>query len=196
MSVPLMITSEIEESLTKALYNMLISIGEDPDRSGLKNTPSKVTKMYPSFLTGYKEDIHEVVGSLIPLEEQSGLITLNHTPFISLCEHHLLPFHGKVHIAFIPEKHLIGFSKVPRIVNHFARRLQIQEHLTAQIADCLMHILNPKGSMVIIEAFHSCSIIHDNLSNMSISTTALRGIFKDSVSLQNQLHHTIKDTNP
>src|SRR3989337_4553453 len=141
------------ESLIKELLGQW---GEDPQREGLKSTPSRVATMYEFLLQGYKKDIDEVMNGAVFKERYSEMVIVKEIDFFSLCEHHLLPFYGKCHVAYVPKGRIIGLSKIPRIVEIFSRRLQVQERLTSQIANCFMQALEPMGVAVVIEALHLC----------------------------------------
>ena len=133
-----------------AVRRILEAIGEDPEREGLKRTPHRVAKAFEFLTKGYKADIDQIINKAIYHEDYDEMVIVKNIDFNSLCEHHLLPLYGKCHIAYIPDGKLIGLSKIPRIVDAFSRRLQIQERLTSQIAECLMENLNPLGVAVVL----------------------------------------------
>lgn len=143
------------EKAQKAIYDLLLAIGEDPSREGLIDTPKRVAKMYAEITSGTKQQASEHLGVVFK-SENSDVVIQKDIEFHSLCEHHLLPFFGKVHIAYIPNGSIVGLSKLSRTVEVFARRLQLQEQLTSQIANALQEHLNTKGVLVIIEAEHTC----------------------------------------
>lgn len=147
------------EKMANLIKELLIELGEDPEREGLKKTPMRVAKAYQYLTKGYREDIDKVLNGAVFNEKYNEMVVVKNIDFFSLCEHHLLPFYGKVHIAYIPNGKIVGLSKIPRIVEVFSRRLQVQERLTQQIADTLNEYLNPKGVAVVIEARHLCMIM-------------------------------------
>ena len=138
------------------IHDLLIKLGEDPEREGLKQTPKRVEASYKFLTKGYKQDIDRVLNGAIYEENYDEMVVVKDIDLFSLCEHHLLPFYGKAHVAYLPDGKIIGLSKIPRVVDVFARRLQVQERLTGQVAECLMERLKPKGVAVVIEAFHLC----------------------------------------
>ena len=169
------------ERIEKAVNEILIAVGEDVEREGLKDTPKRVARMYKELLGGMQEN-PEVHMKSVFTENYSEIVLLRDIPFYSVCEHHLMPFIGSAHVAYIPSGTILGVSKLARIVDCFARRLQTQERLTYQIADFLMGKLKPQGVAVILEASHSCMTIRGIKKPGSVMvTSALRGIFlKDS----------------
>lgn len=134
----------------------LLDIGEDPNREGLKKTPERVARCVSQLLSGYSQNPEEVLQSALFKEDYQQMIVVKNIEFYSLCEHHILPFFGKVHVGYIPDGQIVGLSKIPRVVDIFARRLQVQEHLTVQIRRCIEETLHPKGVIVVIEAQHLC----------------------------------------
>jgi len=166
------------ESIKKAIKEILLAVGEDIDREGLKRTPQRVARMYAELLAGSAEDPKEHLRSVFT-ENYDEIVLLRDIPFYSICEHHLLPFIGSAHVAYLPKGRVLGVSKLARIVDTFARRLQAQERLTYQIADFIMNSLKPQGVAVVLEASHSCMTIRGIKKPGSIMvTSALRGIFK------------------
>ena len=166
------------ESIKKAIKEILLAVGEDIDREGLKRTPQRVAGMYAELLAGSAEDPKEHLRSVFT-ENYDEIVLLRDIPFYSICEHHLLPFIGSAHVAYLPKGRVLGVSKLARIVDTFARRLQAQERLTYQIADFIMDSLKPQGVAVVLEASHSCMTIRGIKKTGSIMvTSALRGIFK------------------
>lgn len=166
------------ERIEKAVAEIIAAVGEDPTREGLKNTPERVARMYAELLAGKKEDPSVHLQSVFT-EKYDEIVLLRDIPFYSICEHHLMPFIGKAAVAYLPDGMVLGVSKLARIVDCFARRLQVQERLTLQIADFLMHNLKPKGVAVVLEASHSCMTIRGIKKPGSVMTTsALRGIFR------------------
>ena len=155
-------------------------LGEDPGREGLKKTPERVATAMAWLTRGYTLDVGKVVGNAVFEESHESMVVVRDIELYSLCEHHLLPFFGKAHIAYIPDGHIIGLSKLPRIVEVFARRLQVQERLTEQIADAIDDVLKPRGVGVVIEAVHLCMMMRGvEKQNSSTITSALRGQFRD-----------------
>lgn len=164
--------------IERAVLEILEAVGEDPKREGLRDTPARVSRMYAELLDGMRHEPTEHVKSIFH-EEYDEIVLLRDIPFYSVCEHHLMPFIGKAHVAYLPDGQVLGVSKLARIVDSFARRLQLQERLTAQIADFLMENLKPQGVAVVIEASHSCMSIRGiKKPDAAMVTSALRGIFK------------------
>jgi len=165
--------------ISEAVTAILESVGEDPSREGLAGTPDRVSRMYEELLAGYATDPAALVNGALFTAELDEMVVVRDIEFASLCEHHLLPFIGHAHVAYIPRDKIIGLSKVPRIVDMFARRLQIQERLTRQIADFLMDVLKPQGVAVVIDALHMCSSIRGvRKSQARMVTSAMGGSFK------------------
>jgi len=165
------------ETLVKQL---LEGVGEDPKREGLVSTPKRVAKAYEFLTSGYHQDIEEVLNKAIFNEKYDEMVLVKNIDFYSLCEHHLLPFYGKVHIAYVPKGKIVGLSKIPRIVEVFARRFQVQERMTQQIADTLDKYLSPKGVAVVSEAYHMCMMMRGvEKQNSSATSSAMHGLFKD-----------------
>ena len=161
-----------------AAREILLAIGEDVNREGLRDTPARVARMYGELLSGMAEEPEKYLRSCFT-EKYDEIVLLRDIPFYSVCEHHLMPFIGKAHIAYMPSGTVLGISKLARIVDSFARRLQVQERLTEQISDFLMDNLKPKGVAVLLEASHSCMTIRGIRKPGSVMvTSALRGIFK------------------
>ena len=164
------------ESLMRGL---LENLGENPDRQGLKKTPKRMAAAYEYLTRGYHQNVREIVNGAVFDEEYDEMVIVKDLDIYSLCEHHLLPFYGKCHVAYIPDGKIIGLSKIPRIVDVFARRLQVQERLTHQIADCLKEALEPLGVAVIIEAFHLCMAMRGvEKQNAACVTSSMLGVFR------------------
>jgi GTP cyclohydrolase I len=149
-------TVKDEDRFEGVVKEMLGLLGEDPKREGLQRTPERVMKSLKYLTQGYQVDPKEILKNAVFKEPYDEMVIVKDIEIFSLCEHHLLPFYGKAHIAYIPNGKIIGLSKIPRVVEVFSRRLQVQERLTTQIAECLMNALNPKGVAVVIEALHLC----------------------------------------
>jgi GTP cyclohydrolase I len=165
------------ESYFKAL---LKEIGEDPLREGLRDTPKRTAKALKFLTQGYNQKLEDIVGQAIFTTKNDEMVIVRDIELYSLCEHHLLPFFGRAHVAYIPNGKILGLSKVARIVDVFARRLQVQERLTDQIADAIMDVLRPPGEGVVIEAAHFCMMMRGvEKQNSRTVTSALRGIFRD-----------------
>lgn len=163
--------------IEKAVREILIAIGEDPDRPGLRETPRRTARMYEEVLAGLNTDPGKHLCKTFK-EEHNEIVILKEIPFFSMCEHHLLPFCGKAHIAYLPNGKLVGLSKLARLVEGFARRLQVQERLTCQIADTLMAKIEPRGVAVLLEATHTCMTMRGVQKPGSIMvTSAIRGYF-------------------
>jgi len=161
--------------------NILNLLGENKDRDGLLKTPERAAKAI-SFLTeGYDKNPHKILQSAMFEESYSEMVIVKDIELYSLCEHHLLPFFGKAHIAYIPNGHIVGLSKLPRVVDVFSRRLQVQERLTEQILDCINETLSPKGVAVVIEASHMCMMMRGvQKQNSSTTTSGFRGTFQET----------------
>ena len=169
---------KVTDALTPLYKEAITLLGEDPAREGLLKTPERVAKSMQFLTYGYKIDPHEVIGSAIFEEEYRQMVIVKDIDFYSLCEHHLLPFFGKAHVAYIPNKKITGLSKIARVVEILSRRLQIQERLTTQIKDCIQQTLDPLGVMVVIEAQHICMQMRGIQKMHSITTTSdFTGIF-------------------
>jgi GTP cyclohydrolase I len=168
-------------SVEEAVRQILVEIGEDPDREGLAGTPGRVRRMYRELTAGYHVDPERLVNGAIFDVDYSEMVVVKDIPFYSLCEHHLLPFFGQAHVAYIPDGRVIGLSKIPRIVEMYARRLQVQERLTKQVADFLMQRLKPRGVGVVIEASHLCAVMRGVRKPGTIMTTShVLGLFRSA----------------
>ncbi len=166
--------------IEKFVKNLLQEVDEDPGREGLKNTPHRVARAFEFFTQGYKENLEETLNNAIFNEKYDEMVIVKDIDFYSLCEHHLLPFFGKVHVAYIPDGKIVGLSKLPRVVDAFSRRLQIQERMTQEIADTLDKFLTPRGVAVVVEGYHMCMMMRGVQKQNSITTTsAMHGIFKE-----------------
>jgi GTP cyclohydrolase I len=172
--------TEREREFAGLVRRQLELLGESPEREGLLRTPERVAKSLAWLTRGYDLDVADVVGNGVFEENHAGMIMVRDIELYSLCEHHLLPFFGKAHIAYIPNGRIVGLSKLPRIVEVFARRLQVQERLTDQVADAIEEVLQPAGVGVVIEATHLCMMMRGvEKQNSSTITSAVRGVFRD-----------------
>jgi GTP cyclohydrolase I len=168
------------EKISLSVKTILDEIGEDAARQGLEKTPERVAKSYEFLTKGYSQNVEDILNGAVFDEKYDEMVIVKNIDFYSLCEHHLLPFYGKVHVAYIPNGKIIGLSKIPRIIDVFARRLQVQERMTVQIADTIDKYLNPDGVAVVVEGFHMCMMMRGVQKQNSISTTsAMHGSFKD-----------------
>lgn len=166
------------EDLTRQLLDL---VGEDSKREGLKETPRRVAASMKFLTSGYHQDVKSILNKAIFNEPYDEMVVVKDIDVFSLCEHHMLPFYGKAHVAYIPQGKIIGLSKIPRVVEVFSKRLQVQERLTIQIADCLMEALNPRGVGVVIEALHMCMAMRgvEKASAYTV-TSAMLGSFRNS----------------
>ncbi|MFL2484980.1 MAG: GTP cyclohydrolase I FolE [Candidatus Neomarinimicrobiota bacterium] len=181
------------EEITKSL---LESIGEDPNREGLLKTPQRVAKSWEFLSKGYEEDLDTLINNAIFEESAKDMVIVKNIEFYSLCEHHLIPFHGKAHVAYIPDGKIIGLSKIPRIIDHYSKRLQVQERLTNQIANTLQDILQPKGVAVVMEGKHFCMLMRGVQKQNSIATTsAMLGLFREKDTTRNEFLNLIQTNN-
>ena len=173
-----MINHDILEQITRKL---LKEIGENPDREGLVRTPSRVAKSWEFFSKGYNQNLEDIINNAIFEEDAKDMVIVRDIEFFSLCEHHLLPFFGKAHVGYIPNGKVIGLSKIPRIIDMFSRRLQVQERLTHQVAEVLQDVLNPIGVAVVMEGRHMCMQMRGvEKQNSFASTSAMLGQFRKS----------------
>ena len=168
------------EELAQLVRRQLELLGEDPERQGLQKTPERVALSLSWLTRGYEQDARKVIGDALFNETHENMVMVRDIELYSLCEHHMLPFYGKAHIAYIPNGRIVGLSKLPRIVDVFAQRLQVQERLTDQIAEAICSILHPRGCGVVIEAYHLCMMMRGvQKQNSKTITSALRGVFRD-----------------
>ncbi len=180
------------EKVSGLIKELLSEIGEDTERQGLKRTPLRVAKAYEFLMQGYKQDIDAIINGAIFNEKYDEMVIVKDIDFYSMCEHHLIPFYGKIHVAYIPNGKIIGLSKIPRIVDVFARRLQVQERMTQQIADTIEKYLTPRGVAVVAEGYHMCMMMRGVEKQNSITTTsAVHGIFKDDARTRSEFLNLI-----
>lgn len=167
------------ESTRKIVFDLLKAIGEDPEREGLKNTPYRVARMYTELLSGYTADPEKIINGALFNITYDEMVIVRDIEFYSMCEHHMLPFIGRAHVAYLPAGKVIGLSKIPRIVDMFARRLQVQERMTRQIADLIQAILEPQGVAVVVEGMHLCSMMRGvKKHDARMTTSAMHGAFR------------------
>jgi GTP cyclohydrolase I len=184
-------TAVIDE-LSAMYYRVLKLIGEDPDREGLKGTPVRVAKAMSYLTKGYNQNPCAIINSAKFKEEYKQMVIVKDIDLYSMCEHHMLPFFGKAHVAYIPDGYITGLSKIARVVDAFSRRLQVQERLTTQIRNCIQDCLNPMGVAVVIEAKHMCMQIRGIQKQNSVTTTsAFTGIFLDQLNTREEFIHLI-----
>ncbi|MBN1301677.1 MAG: GTP cyclohydrolase I FolE [Melioribacteraceae bacterium] len=174
--------------------SIIEQIGEDPEREGLIKTPERVALSYQFLTMGYHQTIDEVLNGAIFEEKYDEMVIVKDIDFYSLCEHHIIPFYGKVHIAYIPNGKIVGLSKLPRIVDVFARRLQIQERMTQQIADVIEEYLSPVGVGVVVEGYHMCMMMRGVQKQNSITTTsAMHGVFNEDARTRSEFLNLISN---
>lgn len=179
--------------MEELVRSILEKIGEDPEREGLLDTPKRVAESFKYLTAGYTMDAKKIVNNAIYHEKADEMIVVKHINFYSLCEHHMLPFSGVCHVGYIPNGKIIGLSKIPRIVDMFARRLQLQERMTYQIAECINEILQPKGVGVVTEAHHLCMMMRgvQKQDSKAVASTMLGG-FRTKVQTRNEFMHLIQ----
>lgn len=175
-------TASRDLSFEDLIREQLVRMGEDPNREGLLDTPRRVEKSLRWLTRGYDLDVEEALGGALFEEKHDSMVMVKDIELYSLCEHHLLPFFGKAHIAYIPDGHVVGLSKLPRVVDVFARRLQLQERLTEQIAGAIQDTLKPRGVGVVVEAYHLCMMMRGvEKQNSKTITSAVHGVFRDDI---------------
>ncbi len=183
------------EAVARSVDALIRAIGEDPDRQGLVDTPKRVAKAYQELVSGYTTDPVALVNNAVFDVEYDDMVIVSDIEFSSLCEHHLLPFVGHVHVAYMPDDKVVGLSKIPRIVDMFSRRLQVQERLTRQIADFIIDVLDPKGVAVVMTAQHMCSMIRGVKKHESnMTTSAMLGDFRHKQETRNEFLMHIQRT--
>jgi len=186
------------EEIQNAISCILKAIGENPEREGLKRTPERVARMYGELLSGYNADPVAVVNEAIFDVKYDEMVIIRDVEFYSLCEHHILPFMGRVHVAYIPDGKVLGLSKIPRIVDIFARRLQVQERMTRQIADLIRDLLHPQGVGVVVEGVHLCMMMRGvQKHNARMTTSAMHGAFRANLATRQEFLENIgRGTSP
>ncbi|MBI3739980.1 MAG: GTP cyclohydrolase I FolE [Chloroflexi bacterium] len=171
----------------QAVLALLTALGEKPEREGLKNTPRRVARMYTELLSGYHADPHKIVNDALFNITYDEMVIVRDIEFYSLCEHHMLPFLGRVHVAYMPAGKVIGLSKIPRIVDMYARRLQVQERMTRQIADLIQELLEPNGVAVVVEGLHLCSMMRGvKKHDARMTTSAMHGSFRTNMATRQE----------
>ena len=174
-------------AIEKATKKLLLAIGEDPEREGLKRTPFRIANMYEELFSGYSSDPEKIVNGALFNVEYDEMVVVRDIEFYSLCAHHMLPFMGRAHIAYIPDGKVIGLSKIPRIVEIFARRLQVQERMTRQIADFIRDLLKPQGVAVVVEGLHMCMMMRGiKKQNARMTTSAMHGAFRANLATRQE----------
>jgi GTP cyclohydrolase I len=174
-------------AIESAVLSMLHAFGEDPQREGLKNTPNRVARMYPELLSGYSMDPIKLVNGALFNVDYDDMVIVRDIEFYSLCEHHMLPFIGRAHVAYIPRGQVIGLSKIPRVVDMYSRRLQVQERMTRQIADFIHKLLNPQGVAVVVEALHLCSMMRGvKKHDARMTTSTMLGSFRTKIATRQE----------
>ena len=187
---------EKRKKLEMNTENLLELLGEDPSREGLLNTPKRVAKAWEFLTKGYNENLDELINNAIFKGESKDMVIVKNIEFYSLCEHHMIPFYGKAHIGYIPDGKIIGLSKLARITDLFSQRLQVQERLTNQIAQCLQKVLNPRGVAVVLEGKHFCMLSRGVQKQNSIATSSsMLGIFREKESTRNEFLKLIEMNN-
>lgn len=181
-------TSHSHDPVAYLVKDLLALVGEDPEREGLKRTPERVARMLDELLAGYQVDPGAMINGALFESDYDDIVLVRDIQFFSLCEHHLLPFYGQAHIAYIPDGKVLGLSKIPRTVEMFARRLQLQERLTQQIAGFLEDVLKPKGVAVVMEAAHMCAMMRGvNKTDARMVTRSVRGTFKTDAEVRREV---------
>lgn len=190
---------EIDQlAIERAMRQILAAFGEDPDREGLARTPERVAQMYTELLAGYRTDPIALVNDALFEVSYDEMVLVRDIEFYSLCEHHLLPFLGRAHVAYIPRGRVLGLSKIPRIVDLYARRLQLQERMTRQVADFISELLNPRGVAVVIEGMHLCAMMRGVKKHEArMTTSAMLGLFRSQMATRQEfLDNISRGANP
>lgn len=180
------------------MIEVIKGVGEDPEREGLRNTPERVSRMYAELLSGYSADPAKIINGALFHINYDEMVLVRDIEFYSLCEHHMLPFLGRAHVAYLPAGKVIGLSKIPRIVDMYARRLQVQERMTRQIADLLQQTLEPQGVAVVVEAMHLCSMMRGvKKHDARMTTSAMHGAFRANLATRQEfLENISRGTKP
>jgi GTP cyclohydrolase I len=186
------------EAARNAVFEIIKAVGEDPEREGLRNTPDRVSRMYAELLSGYSADPEKIINGALFQINYDEMVLVRDIEFYSLCEHHMLPFLGRAHVAYLPAGKVIGLSKIPRIVDVYARRLQVQERMTRQIADLLQQTLEPQGVAVVVEAMHLCSMMRGvKKHDARMTTSAMHGAFRANLATRQEfLENISRGTKP
>jgi GTP cyclohydrolase IA len=180
------------KEIQSAVKTILLAVGENPERDGLKRTPERIARMYAELLSGYQTDPVAMVNEALFEVKYDEMVIVRDIEFYSLCEHHLLPFMGRVHVAYIPDGKVLGLSKIPRIVDLYARRLQVQERMTRQIADFIRDLLHPQGVAVVVEALHLCMSMRGvQKHNARLTTSAMHGAFRANLATSQEFLENI-----
>jgi GTP cyclohydrolase I len=180
------------DTVRQLTYDLLKAVGEDPEREGLKNTPGRVARMYTELLSGYSMDPERIINGALFNINYDEMVLVRDIEFYSLCEHHMLPFIGRAHVAYLPAGKVIGLSKIPRIVDMYARRLQVQERMTRQIADILQATLEPQGVAVVVEGMHLCSMMRGvKKHDARMTTSAMHGAFRANLATRQEFLENI-----
>lgn len=188
-----LLSSKVDASaIEEAVRSILEAVGEDPEREGLQGTPERIGRMYAELLAGYRTDPVALINEALFTVEYDDMVLVRDIEFFSMCEHHMLPFMGRAHVAYIPDGRVIGLSKIPRIVDMFAQRLQVQERMTRQIADFLCSTLNPLGAGVVVEALHMCSMMRGvKKHDARMTTSAMVGTFRTKAATRQEFLDSI-----
>jgi GTP cyclohydrolase I len=180
------------EAIQNAVVEIIKAVGEDPEREGLRNTPDRVSRMYTELLSGYSADPEKIINGALFHINYDEMVLVRDIEFYSLCEHHMLTFLGRAHVAYLPKGRVIGLSKIPRIVEMYARRLQVQERMTRQIADLLQETLEPHGVAVVVEAMHLCSMMRGvKKHDARMTTSAMHGTFRTNLATRQEFLENI-----
>jgi GTP cyclohydrolase I len=180
------------EAARRSVAELIRAVGEDPEREGLKNTPDRVARMYAELLSGYGTDPEKIINGALFDINYDEMVLVRDIEFYSLCEHHMLPFLGRAHVAYLPKGKVIGLSKIPRIVEMYARRLQVQERMTRQIADLLQDMLQPQGVAVVVEGMHLCSMMRGvKKHGARMTTSAMHGAFRANLATRQEFLENI-----
>jgi GTP cyclohydrolase I len=188
-------TIQNDTSISELIRLLIEKVGENPERKGLLKTPQRVADSFKFLLKGYGENVEEIINGAIFEEPYDEMVVVRDINFFSLCEHHMLPFFGKCHVAYIPDGRIVGLSKVPRIVEVFSRRLQVQERMTIEIANCLNEHLRPKGVGVIVEGFHLCMAMRGvEKQNATTTTSSMLGCFLKSKATRGEFLNILRNS--